>query len=96
MALAHGTAGYPRRGVGQGSAIAIMALIVVPKKPPVCREKPQGPGVRALWGQQWTRLPVGREDSNLRLSAHSGGLRQGGLRGLLEALRHVLEEVEPC
>jgi hypothetical protein len=35
----------------------MMAPFAAPTKAPVCREKGAESGVRALWGQQWTRLP---------------------------------------
>jgi hypothetical protein len=35
----------------------MMAPFAAPQKRRLCRENATGSGARALWGQQWTRLP---------------------------------------
>jgi hypothetical protein len=51
------TAGEPRRGARQGVRVGHHGpLSWSPKSGPFAGEMPQGPGVRSLWGQQWTRL----------------------------------------
>jgi hypothetical protein len=47
----------------KGSAISIVDPLVDPRKRPVCRGNAAGPGVHALWGQQWARLPFPPETS---------------------------------
>jgi hypothetical protein len=44
----------------EGSAIAIMAPSPFPRSRQSAGKKPHGPGVHALWGQRWTRLPPRR------------------------------------
>ncbi len=66
MAFAHHGVGLP-----WGSTMAIMAPSSGPLKTRGLQVKsPQGPGVRALWGQQWTLcLFCGREKY-----CHNGGM----------------------
>jgi hypothetical protein len=50
----------------------IMAPFVVPTKVVILQEKGcRGPGVRALWGQQWPRLPFFRSGKKY---CHDGGM----------------------
>jgi hypothetical protein len=99
MALAHhrGRAGRGGGAGQRGPPIAILAPIVAPKKPSVCREKPQGPGVRALWGQQWTRLPFG-SISRREKYCHNGGIafaphRGGGYRACRQVTNRLIRTV---
>ncbi len=55
-----GIAFAPHHGVGlpRGPRRRSWPLPAVPRKWVICRGKRQGLGVRALWGPQWTRLPL--------------------------------------
>jgi hypothetical protein len=54
-----------------GSTMAIIAPSCAPLKMPCLQGKSrQSPGVRALWGQQWTRLPY----SDARKYCPNGGM----------------------
>jgi hypothetical protein len=70
LALAHHTAGLAAKGcrpLGSPRSPSVVP-VAVPKKVLICRGNAAKSGVRALWGQQWTRLPTASQREN-RVSA---------------------------
>jgi len=67
------------RAYEEGSTMAIVAPSGGPLKTAGLQpEKPRGPGVRALWGQQWTRLPkeLRANGRRARKGSHADGLHE--------------------
>jgi hypothetical protein len=66
----HGLRPPIEASASQGSKMAMMAPVAVPRKLSICREKGLGSMIRALWGPEWTRLPFSRSRQVLPERGH--------------------------